>query len=119
MLRHLILRDLRNEEQTEVSKSLAIILWILLAGSLLLFGSLIALPQFSTRWLSLIGSIYAVCIPTFVLNRLGYTRLASIILIVGLWAILTGAALTAGGIAALAALDYVIVVFVSGLLLGQ
>lgn len=116
---HLVPGQLRDEEQTEVSKSLAIIVWILLSASLLLLVGLIALPQFSGRWARLLAVIYAVCIPTIVLNRRGYTRFASIFLIVGLWLILTAAALTAGGIASFAALFYLMIVFIAGLLLGS
>ena len=118
MFRRLILGQLRDEEETEVSKALAIILWILLSASLLLLGAFIALPQFSARWSRLLVVIYAVCIPAFFLNRRGYTRFASIFLILGLWGVSTGAALTAGGIASFGAYGYLILVFVSILLLG-
>lgn len=119
MFRRLILRQLHGEEDTEASRALRITLWILLSAFPLLLLGLIALPQFSTRWLLLLVAIYSVCVPAFILNRRGYTRFASLFLIVGLWLVVTGAALTAGGIASFAALYFLMIVFVSGLLLGQ
>jgi len=54
-----------------------------------------------------------------VLNRRGRTQSASVVLVVGLWAILTGAALTAGGLSSFAPTFYVMIVFIAGLLFDQ
>jgi PAS domain S-box-containing protein len=108
-----------TDEPTEVSRSLETIVWILMSASLLLLIGIISLPLLATRWLAVLGTIYVVCITTFILNRRGHTRFASVFLIVGLWLMLTGAALTAGGISSFAPIYYVTVVFVAGLLFGH
>ena len=108
-----------DEELTETSRALATIVGILLSASLLILVGLFALPEYSNRWWGLFLGIYALCIPTFVLNRLGYTRFASVFLIVGWWTFLTTAAITAGGIESFAPLFYVTVVFIAGLLSGS
>jgi PAS domain S-box-containing protein len=118
MWRHSVRRPLA-EEPTEVSQSLETIVWILMSASLLLLIGIINLPLLATRWLGVLGAIYAVCITTFVLNRRGHTRFAGVFLIVGLWLTLTGAALTAGGISSFAPIYYVTIVFVAGLLFGH
>ena len=107
-----------DEEQIETSRLLATIVWDPAVGIPSDPDWFLCPATILNRWWSLVLSIYAVCIPTFVLNRLGYTRFASVFLIVGWWAILTGAALTAGGIGSFAALYYLTLVFIAGLLLG-
>lgn len=118
MFRHVIRGQPSEEEKTDASRALTVIVWILVSAFPLLLAGLIVLPQFSTRWWLLLGGVYAICIPTFLLNRRGYTRFAGIFLVVGLWVLVTVAALTAGGIGSLAALYYLLIVFVSGLVLG-
>jgi len=115
----LISRPLRDEQENEAARALTATIWILLLTFPLLLLGIIALPEFSFRWLAILAAVYGVTLPAFVLNRLGYPRVAGISLIIGLWAVASGAALTGGGIASFAALYYLMVVFISGLLLGQ
>jgi PAS domain S-box-containing protein len=119
MWRPLILRQLREQDQTETSRALTIIVGILLAAFHLLLLAFILLPEYSTRWWRLLVAIYALCIPSLILNRRGYTRFASLYLVGGLWLVVTAAALTAGGIASFAALFYLVIVFISGILFGS
>ena len=108
-----------TEEQAEVSRSLETIVRILMAATPLLLVGIITLPQHSTRWLVLLGGIYLLCISTLVFNRRGYTQLAGVVLVVGLWVVLTGAAVTAGGLSSFAPTFYVMIVLIAGLLFGQ
>ena len=89
-----------------------------MASSLLIFTAFVEMPQYKARWTSLIIVIQSLCIILLVLNRRGYTRCASLGLIIGLWAIVTGADLTGGGIATSATFVYVIIVYIAGILLG-
>src|SRR5215510_5518222 len=85
-------------ELSEVTLALRIILWTLMAAVPLLLGAIILLPSFSGRWLILVGTIYALCLITLALNRLGHTQLAGIFLVAAMWGTVTAATLTAGGI---------------------
>src|SRR5215813_2073790 len=118
MWRHSIRRPL-IEEQSEVSKSMKTIVWILMSASPLILVGLITLPQHSTRWLVLLSATYLICISTLVFNRRGQTQLAGGLLVGGLWVLLTGAALTGGGLASFAPTFYVMIVFIAGLLFDQ
>src|SRR6185436_17596830 len=110
--------SLPDQEQAHVSRALEVILWTLMAAVPLLLFGIFLIPSFAWRWVAITFSFYGLCIPTFFLNRRGHTRLAAILLIAGLWILLTVFAMTAGGIASYAAIFYLVVIFVAGLLLG-
>ena len=119
MLRALAHRSPRAEELTHLSKALEIILWTAMASSLLLvLSGLLFEPEYTARWLRVFVIIQALSLPTFILNRRGFTTLASSFLVAWLWILVTGMAVTGGGIAAPASFVYVIIIFVAGFLLG-
>lgn len=119
MLRAITRRSPLDEELTHVSKALQIIIWTLMAASLMLaLSGLLAPPQYMARWLRIFVTIQALSVPTLILNRWGFTRLASMILVVWLWILVTGVVFTGGGLASLASFVYVIIVFIAGFLLG-
>src|SRR6516225_4478976 len=64
------------------------------------------------------GSAVAISIVALVLARRGRVRLSSLIIVVGVWLLLTAAAGTAGGLHGPAFSAYVIPVMCAGLLLG-
>jgi PAS domain S-box-containing protein len=118
MLRALIPGRPRDEEQGQLAHALGIILWTLIAASLLILALPFLLPGYLGRALLVIFAVDALCLPLLVLNRRGYTRLAGATLVVGLWAVVTTLILTAGGTSSLTSTSYLIVVFVAGVLLG-
>ena len=107
-----------EQEQADLPRALETILWTVMAASLLLFAAVPLLPQFAWRWLGIIAIVYALCVPLLVLRRRGRTRLASLLLLGGLWVLITVLVLTAGGLAAPSSFVYVIIVLIAGLLLG-
>jgi len=76
-------------------------------------------PELTVRWLTIVAGMYAFAIPAWIVNRRGHTRLASLIAVVALWALITAAAVTAGGIGALAVNAFLVLVLAAGLLLGE
>ncbi len=79
---------------------------------------MILLPELTWRWLTIIVAVYAFAVPAWFANRRGNTRLASLIVVVSLWVVITATTVTAGGIESLAASFYVVLVLGAGLLLG-
>jgi len=80
---------------------------------------LIVQPMQALRWLSIIVAVDGLGLALLGVNERGRTRLASKLLVVGLLAIVTVSAATAGGIHSPAATCYLTVVFIAGLLLGE
>src|SRR4029079_15158188 len=76
-------------------------------------------PELTVRWLTIVARMYAFAIPAWILKRRGHPRLASLIAVVALWALITVAAVTAGGIGALAVNAFLVLVLAAGLLLGE
>lgn len=107
-----------QEEQKHISKALEIILLIFMGSSLLLLAGIIIIPELLVRWLTIILAIYSISIPLLILNRRGYTRTASLGLLLGFWMVITGLALTGGGITTYVTFVYVIIVYIAGILLG-
>src|SRR6266850_6966067 len=119
MLRALAPRSPLDAELTQTPKALEIILWTLMAASLMLvLGGFLVQPEYTARWLRIFVLIQALSLPSLILNRRGFTRIASTFLIVWLWILVTGLVVTGGGLVAVAAFAYVIIVFVAGFLLG-
>ena len=98
MLQFLKPPRVKDEELSHESQALHIILWTTIAVATLLSAAIFLLPDFLVRWLVIIGVAYALCISMLILNHRGYTRYASVILIAGLWALVSAAAFTGGGI---------------------
>ena len=78
----------------------------------------IAQPAYAGRWLAIMAAAYAVCAASYLLDVRGRQRSAGLVLVAGLWTVITVCAVTAGGIAALAPWFYVIPVLITGLLFG-
>jgi PAS domain S-box-containing protein len=109
-----------DEEQAHQAWMLHFVLWSTLLGANLVFAFLIlALPQYLPRWLASILVIDIMNPGLMVLNRRGQTRLASIVLVVVIWMLSTGLALTGNGIQAPATIGYVANTLVVGLLFGE
>jgi PAS domain S-box-containing protein len=77
------------------------------------------LPSNVARFLTIIGFVNASEVVVFLLNRRGHTRAASAVFIAALILLMTSLAPTAGGIRAPAMTFTVIIVMMSGLLLGE
>lgn len=88
-------------------------------GAVLLFlFALAEMPAYSWRWVTSIAAVYVVGVLVLILNRVGRTSAAGLLLAAGMWVIITLLALTAGGISALATHVYIVPVLVMGLLFG-
>lgn len=108
-----------DEAEAHVARALKLILWTLIAASLLLvLGGVLANRAYLIRWVRIVMILNALCLPTFILVRYGFVRFASVFTVLWLWAAVTVLTLTAGGVFAVASFVYVIIVFVAGLLLG-
>ena len=119
MRRALIEPRLQAEEQAQASIALERVLWSFITAALVILTAVITLPEYTRRWLLQAASYFVISVVLLILNRRGYTRGASIILIVGVWAVLTVSALTGGGVATFAAIAFLIIIFAAGLLLGS
>jgi PAS domain S-box-containing protein len=119
MLERLIASEPVGLESTEISSALETSIWTLMAAVLLEFAETAFMPAYSFRWLATIVAVYAVCIPALVSTRRGHTRAAGTFMVVGFWAIVTFLCVTAGGLNALAANFYAVIVLFAGLFLGS
>jgi PAS domain S-box-containing protein len=109
-----------DEEQTRRAWVLHFTLWsILLVFDSQFYVVFFILPQHWARWLMSLLVINFTLPPLVLMNRHGRTRLAGILLVVTLWLLVTGMALTAGGIHAPVVLAYVVDVLIAGLLFGE
>jgi PAS domain-containing protein len=105
-----------DEEKTLVAHHLFIILWTLMAvGWLAIFIAAI-IPETVYRWLLVIGVIEMSGLSLLALNQYGQTRLASHLMMIIIWALATGMALTGGGISSNGMALYLVIVLVAGLL---
>lgn len=75
-------------------------------------------PHLWMRWLTFMAISLFVFIVNFTLNQLGYTRLASVLLIIFVWLFITIPCYTAGGLTAPGILSQTSVILTAGFLLG-
>lgn len=94
-----------------------IVIAILCTVSMTLVFVLI-MPESALRWVLTTIGVYLWCLPLIVLNRAGRTRLASILLIGGLWAGMSFLAYSANGIRSVAIVVFLLIIFMAGILLG-
>ncbi|MEI2609750.1 MAG: PAS domain-containing sensor histidine kinase [Candidatus Promineifilaceae bacterium] len=109
-----------DDNQTFVARSLYHILvplFFICLGATLPF--LLFAPETASRFLIFAGVMVPSCLGLMWFTRQGRTQLASILLITILWLITTLGAITAGGVQAPIFLGYVVVIFVTGFLLGS
>ena len=104
---------------TDISSGLETSIWTLMAAILLELAGLVLMPEYTLRWLSTIGAVYAIGLPALVLNRRGHTQTAGILLVAGFWAVITVLCITAGGLNALAINYYALIVLFAGLFFGS
>ncbi len=107
-----------DDDKTYTAGLLNIILLSILFGSLL-YG--LAAPLVATvvlLRLAYVGSFVLVVVGLLVLTRRGYVRFVSVATVVSVWALLTLASVTSGGVRAPAFSGYIIVIISAGLLLG-
>lgn len=109
-----------DDNQTFVARLLyRILVPILLISLGATIPFLLLVPEASLRFL-IFGAIMVLsCLGLMGLTRRGRTQLASTLLVIVMWSIITLGAVTAGGVHAPIFMGYVVVVFVAGFLLGQ
>jgi two-component system, NarL family, sensor histidine kinase UhpB len=105
-------------EGTELASALTTILRVALVSMPLLLLLLFVQPEYSWRWITIVAAMYALAGVTFSLHRLGFTRGAALIHVVGLWCVITISALTAGGTGSLALWFFGVFVLITGLFFG-
>jgi PAS domain S-box-containing protein len=86
-----------------------------------LFYSFVALllPENLVRWLSVAIVLVAIASMCLVLTRAGRLQLAGIVLLSGIWLVITSSAVTAGGVRSPAVASYLVFIFAAGLFLGN
>lgn len=119
MFEHFILSKPVGLKSTDVAIAMETSIWTLMAAVLLELAGLVLMPDYSFRWLSTVGAVYALCVPALILNRRGHTSAAGILMLTGLWAIVTILCITAGGLSAQARNFYVVIIVFAGLFFGS
>lgn len=107
-----------DDDKTRIARQVHILLlWLLGGVSVYIVVLPVLLPERASR-LYFVAPLFVLFGTSFILNRRGYIRWASLLLIIGLWTVLTVAAAVSGGVRASAAPVYVIIVLYAGLLFG-
>lgn len=110
---------LPDEHLSHRASTLHFIIWsILLVFDTQFWAAFLVLPENWPRWAATLAVLNSVLLFLLMLNKRGHTQFASVSLLMVLWMISTGLALTAGGIHAPAIWGYVVTVLVAGLLFG-
>jgi PAS domain S-box-containing protein len=108
--------DLRKTSAARLNHWLA---FTILAANVVSLLALIALlPSHTARFLILTAAIVAVCITSFVLNRIRRQTAAAWILIAGVWVVGSVSAWTAGGVTNTAIASLIVLVAAGGVMLG-
>jgi signal transduction histidine kinase len=108
-----------DEEKTRVARLLRVILFAIIVGTVLLGLSLpLIAPERLSRGLINVF-IVLVAIGDWFLARRGYVRQAALLFAFSIWAIVTFASLTGGGVTSTVFGGYFIVVIFAGLLIGR
>src|SRR5579872_2507722 len=108
-----------DKETTQSARMLdGILVVIMLSLTLAECLDLVVLPVHALRWLAIIVAVDGLGFALLNLNQRGQTRLAGILLVLGLSLIATVCAATAGGIHGSAVTYYLTIVVIGGLLLG-
>src|SRR5581483_1367821 len=108
-----------DEEQTQRARVLTFIIWSgLLVVDTQYFVFFFLLPQNWVRWLAIILTYNFTLPPLLLLIHRGHTRLAGILLMVGIWLEGTVLAVDTGGIRAPSVTMYIVDVLVAGLVYG-
>jgi len=109
-----------HEEQTHRAWLLGRVVWTT-AGTATVFLGLVLLthPELAVRATTALVTVNLGCLVAFALNRRGHSRLASVLLVGCLVALVTGLAFSAGGIRSPGAGMYLVFVLMAGMLLGH
>src|SRR5712691_11483924 len=105
--------------QTHMAQLLHLVLWSLIVVVIIttIVGA-VTLPETYLRWTLLSIIVIAANLALLGLNRRGHTRIASTVLLVSLWCIVSVMTFTAGGIHAPDMEGFVVIVLLAGPLLG-
>jgi GAF domain-containing protein len=108
-----------DEEKTRVAALLNLLLLATMAASV---ASAILSPFAFARQTTALGTsllIFAISALGFVIMRIGYVRLASVLILFGLWGSFTIFMILSGGVTSVFAMGYVTTTAIGGLLLGR
>jgi PAS domain S-box-containing protein len=109
--------DQERTRQAQVLRHL--LLWLMLVVTTAALAATLAMPTHAARWATIAMFVDGAALVLLGANRGGHVRLASTLLIVALSGLATSMASTAGGIGAPAAVAYIVLVFLAGMLLGH
>src|SRR5262245_1878700 len=108
-----------DENRTRSARQTWVVIWTLIAvGMFFMPVFWIVLPENWDRWVWMFVDITVPGLVLLYLVRRGAVRAASVALLVGLWMLVSGMAWTGGGIRGPAAVNYLLVIVMAGLLLG-
>ncbi|MCL4562525.1 MAG: hypothetical protein M1281_18175, partial [Chloroflexi bacterium] len=110
-----------DERQTQQVRLLWLVLGIVaLSFTLESVIELFILPGNALRWLFFIGVVDITSLVLLAISRRGYVSQASMALVGVLWALVTGLAITEGGIRAPTVdIAYLVIILIAGLLLNE
>jgi PAS domain S-box-containing protein len=95
------------------------VLWgIMGVVTIMMLFMLLVLPSHALRWIAAGTALDAGCAAALLINRRGMTRLATLLVLIFAWMIVTFLAATAGGIRAPAVISYISIACAAGLLIG-
>lgn len=105
-----------NLHQKEV---LTLLLWtsIVMVSWFMLY--MLVFDDVGTRRLIVFGSLISICFMTLIAVRMEKLRFASWLYVLGLWLVVTGSVVTAGGVHAPAFAGYMLVILIAGIVIGR
>ncbi len=110
-----------DDEKTRTARLLNTILWTTLSLSVLFLLFLFAVPSISPMpGLSdiMVGVVILLQVGTLLRLRSGHVKMASIMLSILLWAVITAGVIIGGGVFSVAFSTYIVIILIIGLLLG-
>jgi two-component system cell cycle sensor histidine kinase/response regulator CckA len=112
--------EFADPEKSLVARQIFTIVRAFIVSSLFLLMVQIALaPRIALRWLALQLAVVALSLTLLALNRRGYVRTVSWLLLLSLWLLISVFAWTRNGLGTRAAWGYFIVVIIAGMTLGK
>jgi PAS domain S-box-containing protein len=110
---------LTDDPNSHIARQLyAILITVICAATVMVGFQIVNWPALVRVWLQFILVVYVVSLVCLVLVQLGRTRLASLAVVAGAWAVVTAYAAMAGGLQSRVAWAYFIPVLGAGMVLG-
>ncbi len=112
--------EFADPEKTLAARQIFTIVRAFIVSSLFLLLVQTALaPRVALRWLALQLAVVALCLTLLALTRRGHVKVASWLLLLSLWLLISIFAWTRNGLGTRAAWGYFVVVYIAGMTLGK